>query len=830
MKKFQHILILLCFLLFTGNCTLMLDEPQLPAEPVEEENGDGITSPRTETNELGVVTYQFNKGVRVIDEKYREYILTCHNDTAIHRTEILFTKNIPGDLLPKRGEYIGTNMPDLFDFTVSDQVDNVEEKNGGYLMVSRPVPLQEVFKELDFKLVANIVGDYNESDNTDSRSAGGPNSLRLQGIYTQSRAEDIGLDETNKLFSIELTSQDDDNRDYNFKLLEGGKKYDKHKAVGNNLNPFSPSVRWGIEGGRKIYSAIGIESIQRIEIDFGLTKGLDIKLDNQLRNRYCICSEEQKGYFAFPIIGTAGMTVPKDRILREQKWNTLDFLIPLPSFDVAANLAVVKLGISFGCSIAYDSAFDLKCDKPFVYEYENTMTFWSWSLKTSKDYNTKIERMKKQDMKDINGAENIGYGYFKDGSRFYGHFEIGLFMSAGDPTGLFMENRFTPLKINIDAAYTHIIANDYNSSKPSTLHGAGNSVYYATDKSMDDERVTLTESMTTEHGIGGIPSELAKYWDWFSLAMNTAPFELGAQTLWHKTDGAFPYMEHKLIYEGERSNAQKAVYSINLKVGHPNGKIYESKWADQYADLELMIFDEEYNYIKSAIPTDPKHPEYRELLRYPYLSLNREYPFEFTLSPDEMLYSRYFYVVPAYKYGYIQRTAGMTDKFIPTQNLFTQPSKYNIRGNWGTITSIQPLWVENDDKYCKPGYSLDGIAVDAECAFMRSDVGYVYINVEFYDSDGKRLTTKDFEYSTGKNHSGIIKAIYLINHRIETVVSKAKVTLYYMDPDKVSSVYPDKKVILSEQELIFDDDTESWPVYDYTNPADWTAKGYRLAY
>ena len=71
--------------------------------------------------------------------------------------------------------------------------------------------------------------------------------------------------------------------------------------------------------------------------------------------------------------------------------------------------------------------------------------------------------------------------------------------------------------------------------------------------------------------------------------------------------------------------------------------------------------------------------------------------------------------------------------------------------------------------------------------------------------------SKDFQYAIGSAKGGKIKAIYLINHRIETVIDKSK-------------------VILDEYEVIYDDNTEWWPVFDYADPSSWTKQGYRIGY
>lgn len=74
MKTIKNILAIIGILIFASGCTLMLDEP--PADGNDDTpNGDGFTAPRTEQTEFGDVTYQFQDGVRLINEKYVPYII-----------------------------------------------------------------------------------------------------------------------------------------------------------------------------------------------------------------------------------------------------------------------------------------------------------------------------------------------------------------------------------------------------------------------------------------------------------------------------------------------------------------------------------------------------------------------------------------------------------------------------------------------------------------------------------------------------------------------------------------------------------------------------------
>ncbi len=827
MNRRYHILTLLLLFFTVSGCTLMLEEAETKNSTETTTNGDGFTAPRTVTTEFGTVSYQFNDGVRVIDEKYMPYLVSCRMDTAAKRTEIYFTKNIPSDLLPQRGEYLGTTMAEMFDYTLSDEVDAVTSTDLGILVASHPVSLNKVFKELDFKLSANIASEETE-DSAVSRSAASPSTrLVLKPIAPKTR---VMSEAERKLFSILVIIQND-GKDYDFRL-GNAYKYKESFAIGNML---LPKTKIGMEGSGKVYHAIGMESVQKLDVDFSLSNGLEIDLDNQIHSTYCISSETQKGYFAFPITGSTGMTVPKDRILRQYEWKALDYLLPFHSaLGVSVNVEVVKIGISFNFGVAYDTSFDIKCEKPFVYEQEESSTLFEWSLKTSKDFETTIERLKEKKVKDPASYQNIGAEYFKWGSRMFFHFELGLTVGVGTPAYNLFEGGVSLFNLNGDASMTHVINNDYNSTKPSTLKKNGITLY-ATDKSSDTRRLTWTESKSAAgKSIGGVLPKIAEYLDWLTLAAYTISSEPKSFTLWQSTDEAFPSMELKLNYNKNSSGDTVANYSATLEAVKPSFSFLDqnalnTQWNRNFRDIQLLIFDEEYNYIKSAQTSDPKYPDYTDY--YPYLSSGRSYPFEFSLSSKETEDDKFFYLVPAYVYGYTQERAGMTPLFVPVNNFFTRPYKYNTRFNRGVISKIQPLWVENDDKYCKQGYCLDGIAVDAECVFNKWNVSYVYLRVEFYDTDGRILMGKDFEYTLGKNNSGTIKAIYLINHRIETVVGEAKLTLYCKDPTKQSSLDAEyQKIVLDEQEFTFDDDTESWPVYDYTNTSDWSAKGYKLAY
>lgn len=811
MKTIKNILAIIGILIFASGCTLMLDEPSADGND-DTPNGDGFTAPRTEQTEFGDVTYQFQDGVRLINEKYVPYIISCRNDSTLGHTEILFTKNIPSDLLPQRGDYIATTMSQLFQQTLCDGVDNIEETGGGYLLISHPVPLIKVFKELDFSIDARIAGDYEDSSKQ-SRSRG--NTPKLKGFRlvprhnSYSRGEEVDGELSESLFSLAFWDGDES------KLKEfETDPADYHKWELNLVEKKShasflfPSIR---QGGSATHSAtrVGLASYQNVKLKFSLKNGFDLELSNDLVQTYSFRSEACDRWYAFPVVGSTGMTVPKDGILHENRWTKYDYALPLPVLpSIGLDAYVAKLCIDFNFAFAYDEASKITGDKVFRYEGAQKTQFFKWNMKTDKNYETTVNRSKSLDVTDPRLRKDLSNTCFQYATRGFLHIDIGVTLGAATLD-------ISPLRINFDASFTHKMTNDGSKSKPSTLkapapYGKEYSLE-ATDKSLDEWKGTLAVGLSTDMKGGADLGDLADYYDWFKHAAVSMKWAEGSMVLWRIADSAYPVIEYQQTY-----TPSNYTYHGTVMVPHP-GKIgwfsVKEDIMEDFCNLELLIYDENFNFIKRA-----KWGLHNSVSKIGY---GIEYGFDFTLDNTELPpFSKYFYVVPAYMINNYSDYG---------TRLFSKPLKYTTRLNTGQINGVKTLWVENDDKYCKPGYCLDGIAMDADCLFNGSSPANVNVKVEFFDSDGRNVMSKDFQYAIGTSKGGKIKAIYLINHRIETVIDKAKVTLWYDDPYLQTSVDPSaRKMILDEFEVVYDDNTEWWPVFDYADPSYWTQQGYRI--
>ena len=600
MKTIKNILAIIGILIFASGCTLMLDEP--PADGNDDTpNGDGFTAPRTEQTEFGDVTYQFQDGVRLINEKYVPYIISCRNDSTLGHTEILFTKNIPSDLLPQRGDYIATTMSQLFQQTLCDEVDNIEETGGGYLLISHPVPLIKVFKELDFSIDARIAGDYEDSSEQ-SRSRG--NTPKLKGFRlvprhnSYSRGEEVDGEFSESLFSLAFWDGDES------KLKEfETNPADYHKWEHNvEKSPVSflyPSVRKGGSTSRTA-TRVGLASYQNVKLKFSLKNGFDLELSNDLVQTYSICSESCDNWTAVPYGGSTGMTVPKDGILPENRWTKYDYLLPalwLPT--IGLDVYVAKICFDFNFAFAYDQACKVKGDKLFRYEGSQKTQFFKWNMKTDKNYETTVNRSKSLDVTDPRLRKDLSNTVFQYATRGFLHIDIGVTFGAGTLD-------VSPFRVNFDASFTHKMTNDGSKSKPSTLKapapigslGNKENTYEATDKSLDEWKGTLAVGLSTDAKAGADLGDLADYYDWFKHAALSMKWAEGSMVLWRIADSAYPVIEYQQTY-----SPSSYTYHGTVTVPHP-GKIgwfsVKEDIMEDFCNLELLIYDENFNFIKRA--------------------------------------------------------------------------------------------------------------------------------------------------------------------------------------------------------------------------------------
>ncbi len=206
----------LILLLFSG-CNLYMDEGDNNLSDFE--NGDGFTAPKTVSDSITTVTYQFNEGTKMLSENYRPYIIRYRTDTLYDQTEIYLRKDIPATLLPASGNKLATDLFDIFDGGLIHQVDAVMEKDGQIVVKAHRVTVDDVFKTLNITSDFYVSMDTTNVDNAD-------NATRVRGR----KEYGYKLKPVNKL-EAERTKADDATQ------VEGRKKYGyKRQAEGTETD------------------------------------------------------------------------------------------------------------------------------------------------------------------------------------------------------------------------------------------------------------------------------------------------------------------------------------------------------------------------------------------------------------------------------------------------------------------------------------------------------------------------------------------------------------------------------------------------------------------
>ena len=78
------------------------------------------------------------------------------SDTTLNKTYLYFSKNIPTDMLPLRGDLISSHNVPMIDFALCDQVDAVEMEGNNYKVTSHVVALDKIFKVLEGDFILDI--------------------------------------------------------------------------------------------------------------------------------------------------------------------------------------------------------------------------------------------------------------------------------------------------------------------------------------------------------------------------------------------------------------------------------------------------------------------------------------------------------------------------------------------------------------------------------------------------------------------------------------------------------------------------------------------------
>lgn len=348
MKKNYNIFLLYAFLTLLTGCTLSLDE-FLDDEEGKEINGDGWSSPRTEIDSVSSITYQFNEGTMLIDERHDPYIMKCEMDSTHDEIDIYFHRSVPADLIPEIGTPVATTLFDKFEGNICHKVAYLEEVNGMYKVhISKAKP-GEVFKKLKFDYDFYVETDTIPDTTSATRGGcgykiiGRPRPVR---DYTRAQELETKFDFLSLSFSYNTV---DDQLD-----LAKHLKFDKlYKGVCNKISKKHVQAYGSIDAG--VYAELGMSL--RISLKYDSDKDLvDFHGWVDVNMGAGVVVQEVRGGFKIPIYGRRKLRArPKD--MKEFMEDDVEFekddyiipakelKIPLPPTAVLKMNAIASLDI-----------------------------------------------------------------------------------------------------------------------------------------------------------------------------------------------------------------------------------------------------------------------------------------------------------------------------------------------------------------------------------------------------------------------------------------------------------------------------------------------------
>lgn len=177
MKSFI-INLMIALLVFTG-CNRE-DDVTLPV--LDKDTGFGV--PVTENSDHYAVTYQYNDGVMVLNDKAAEFIVKVVADTILY-----LDAAAPDDMVPAAGDILSSRIQTQLPYGLGNKVLSVSKKGGMYKCVTTTAALDEIFRDLVIDAVIPITaaitdgvydtdGDFHPVGG-DSRVTVNPNTLTL---------------------------------------------------------------------------------------------------------------------------------------------------------------------------------------------------------------------------------------------------------------------------------------------------------------------------------------------------------------------------------------------------------------------------------------------------------------------------------------------------------------------------------------------------------------------------------------------------------------------------------------------------------------------------
>lgn len=743
-----------------AGCTLMIDEPE-DAGKEPEENGDGFTAPKTITDDASTVTYQFLEGTILIDDSYRKYINNVVTDATNNTVEIFFTKDIPSNMIPQRGNGLSTMMYDIFERGLCHKVDYVENTDKGYHVVAHMVHTKEIFKKLHFELDGYIVEDHGDSP-------GSSEQRRFAGARRGTRASKDS--DPFDLTIVDMTAN-----------IVGGLSFDTGNGATsfNNIiynikhgSKFNPSLEGPITLNGKVDAGVGLSFKFGLHITLvydGDTDFIDLKVSPYNEFFFGVYAKSIKGAVSTALFGNEEYKLlhrPKKLspfVTNVANW--IDSYKPVGQFITLGPVGVVATP---AVNVVFDVFGELETDTPLFYGYKSSSESKPIGFRHANGvtsiYPDDNSKGKESSVTETNIPNDLN---FLLGGQLYTRFSINLEIY-----------RILNVKLSADLTATlaydkTLYSNKYNYEIPKFDDSECNEKPWPIQDSKISFDVGLSFNLD-----GKVDLKFTEL-DLFSI--NILPnFTLFS---WNKPIRDDYELTYK--YLKEKSTLDEMHYSIRVK-----------NRSDGFLSLEhkpkyLAFYTSDGKFITYR-PLTVKNSDGKTVS-----ALDQD--IEITLPGDY-----------AQTYGNIINAILFNE-----DNRFATPSKFALAGVYGKIENPRQVEVVNAEKALKLTSEQQALGLAFSIKGAASHLTrLIHASITIYDSDGKEVGNRNV-YATIDNYGNYNSQFLLF---LKTPIGKdytADIELWYMNPNSniaLLAIYNDIEL----SAYSFPEET-----YDFNNPSKW---------
>lgn len=359
-QSFLFLLVQAILLPLLAGCNLYMDGDGMSADDTE--NGDGFSAPKTIEDSLTTVTYQFSEGTKMLDERYRQYITRYRGDSLNNLAEIYLRRSIPANMLPQRGNYLSTDLFDIFDMGLVHQVDVVVADGDQIVVKAHRVTMGEVFKKLKISSDFYVAMDSSEiAAAVEATRAGGSRELGYKLRPVRNRGANLTRSSAfEKDFDCTFFS-------YEFAFIPFSYSFTDHL---DNLSPKTQGIMRKLSNAKNKIDRSYVKPFGSIDAGLGASISLglrvQVKYDEEEKEidvhgytyREIQCGlnvKEAKGGVCIPLAGWGRKEIKRaNRSVGSSTTEVDDYLVKVKTQDIPIPAGPIKMTASIQPNLVLD--------------------------------------------------------------------------------------------------------------------------------------------------------------------------------------------------------------------------------------------------------------------------------------------------------------------------------------------------------------------------------------------------------------------------------------------------------------------------------------------